>query len=271
MKYIYITLFCFLSSNAYSVECRKLGHKDGVTETINATIHKYTHVILPENIMEGTEPLVGNSELWTYDSAGPHVYIKPTSELRPGTETSLSVVGQSGKSYDFIVKRLKKLKNSCYAVTDGVLFTNEQRSSMKLKRNNSSGELAKLWRDKYMDAKNQNNKTVQNAIRKALRKYRYQIYTRYNWDKGGDGFIGDDLVSDVYDDGRFTYIRVFNQNKGLMMIEAELSGQVEMIEAKFDTINRMYTVAGIFPKFTLKYAESEVNISRSDNKTAGEF
>lgn len=274
MKYINSVLLLLFSAsvNAANIECQPLGHEDGKIHDIKAEIHKYTHIQLPENVMNDTKPLVGNSELWTTDAAGPHIYIKPTSELKPGQETSLHVVGASGRAYDFTIKRVGDLKNSCYYVSDGILFNKDQRAAMKLQSTNSNtAELATLWKDKYMQEKRQNNDDVNVAIRDALRKYRYQIYTRYNWDKGGDGFIGDDLISDVYDDGRFTYIRVFNQNKGIMTVEAELAGQTEMIEAKYDTMNKMYTIAGIYPKFTLKYADTQVNISRADSKTQGEY
>lgn len=271
MKTIIQTLTILLfSANAFALECQSVGHSDGNTHDIGAKLHTYTHIVLPENIMQNTKPIIGNSDLWVADFAGPHIYIKPNSNQKPGATTSLSAVGESGKSYDFKVVRKKDLDNNCYKLVQGVLFSPSAKQALTLRSDNSSNELAALWRDKYSTMKRQAEDEKTEAILEALRRYRYQIYTRYKWGRGS-GFIGRDLISDVYDDGRFTYIRVHNQNKGLLMVEAKLAGEVEIVEAKFDTLNKMYTVSGIFPEFTLKYGDSKLKISRADNDTVGEY
>lgn len=282
MKKTIIALFAgFISVSTYAIECKQIGHSDGKTHQFDAMINAYTHIELPENVMKGTKPLVGNKDLWTSDHAGPHLYIKPTSNLKPGATTSLSAVGESGKSYDFKIRRKDNLDNTCFKLTDGVLFTEDQRHALTKRTDNTPMELANLWKDKYMQQRREASEEAQEAVLEALRRYRYQIYTRYDWKKsksrpghgkrGTKGFIGTDLVADVYDDGRFTYIRVYTQNRGIMMVEATLEGQTEIIEAKYDTLNKMYTISGIFPEFTLKYGESKVKITRADNSTVGEY
>ncbi|WP_166426141.1 TrbG/VirB9 family P-type conjugative transfer protein [Paraglaciecola sp. 20A4] len=283
-KLITLTAFSLFSLSASALDCVKIGHESGKTYDIEGTTNTFTHVILPENIMRNTTVIVGNSDLWTSDTAGPHIYIKPTSTQAQGVSTSLSAVGESGTSYDFKINRKKAIKNTCYEVTTGTLFSDNERQALSLRKNDSQDstnvELARLYRDKYNQATRDAKEQERTAVLEALRRYRYQIYTRYDWDKPSknyrksrttNNFIGDGFVSDIYDDGRFTYIRVHNQNKGIMIVEAELEGQTEIIEAKFDTLNKMYTIAGIFPKFTLKYADSEFDISRGDNSTFGEY
>ena len=100
----------FISSSVAAIECNRLNHEDGQTHVVNSMINNYTHIELPENIMQNTDPILGNSKLWLTDSAGPHIYIKPTTELKLGQSTSLSAVGMSGKSYDFKVYRKKNVK-----------------------------------------------------------------------------------------------------------------------------------------------------------------
>lgn len=280
-KMITVIFASLLSVSVQAVECKRVGHSDGKTHTFDSMINAYTHIELPENIMRGTKPLVGNKELWKYDHAGPHLYIKPTSELKPGQTTSLSAVGESGKSYDFKIRRKENLDNTCFKLTEGVLFSEDERQALTKRKDNAPLELANLWKDKYMQERRNTGDTTQEAVLDALRRYRYQIYTRYDWKKskrrtghgktGTKGFIGSDMVADVYDDGRFTYIRVHTQNRGIMMIEATLEGQTEIIEAKYDTLNKMYTVSGIFPEFTMKYGKSKINITRADNSTVGEY
>lgn len=282
MKTIIIILFASLISvGAQAIECKHIGHSDGKTHQFNAMFNAYTHIELPENVMKGTKPLVGNKDLWTTDHAGPHLYIKPTSKLKPGQTTSLSVVGESGKSYDFKISRKDNLDNTCFKLTDGVIFSEDERQALTKRKDNAPMELANLWKDKYMQQRREASEEAQKAVLEALRRYRYQIYTRYDWKRsksraghgktGTKGFIGTDLVADVYDDGRFTYMRVYTQNRGIMMIEATLEGQTEIIEARYDTINKMYTISGIFPEFTLKYGSSKIKITRADNSTVGEY
>ena len=50
-----------------------------------------------------------------------------------------------------------------------------------------------------------------------------------------------------------------------------ITAEKNCFEVDFDTINKMYTVSGIFPSFTLKYNEAELDVSRVDNDTKGEY
>lgn len=274
-------LSALTSVNIYAIECQKVDHSDGKIHHVNSMINSYTHIELPENVMKGTKPLVGNKDLWTSDHAGPHIYIKPTTSLKLGAKTSLSAVGESGKSYDFKIIRKSNVLNPCVKLTDGVLFSDSERKTLRKKEKNHPIELASLWKDKYLQLRTQVENDKSNAIYEALRRYRYQIYTRYDWkrsktraghgSKGTRGFIGNRLVSDVYDDGRFTYIRVYNQNRGLMMVEAKLEGKTEIIDAKYDSVNKMYTISGIFPEFILKYNNSKLKVTRANNATVGAY
>lgn len=266
---LFITL-SLVSTGAMAIECRRVGHNDGQLHEIGALINNYTHIELPENVMKKTKPIVGNNELWAIDHAGPHIYIKPTSELKLGESTSLSAVGASGKSYDFKVVRRDQLKSLCFKLAEGSIFSRSEKEALTKPVSQNAHELAGLWKEKYQQQTHEFNDEKKAAVLDALRRYRYQIYTRYDWSKGR-GFIGKNLISDVYDDGRFTYIRVNNQNKGLLMVEASLEGQTEIIEAKYDTLNQMYTISGIFPKFTLKYGKAKLKVKRADNTTVGEY
>jgi len=282
MKTIITSLITVLfSAGVFASECTRIGHDDGKTHEFAAKLNIFTHIVLPENMIRGTKPIVGNSELWTTDSAGPHIYIKPTSKLKLGEQTSLSAVGESGRSYDFMITRKKDTDSNCYKLVNGVLFSDDQKSALTKRKDTAPMELANLYKDKYNSQRREAKEQQREAVLEALRRYRYQIYTRYNWKKsksrpgkgksGTKGFIGTNLVSDVYDDGRFTYIRVFQQNRGLLMIEATLEGKTEIIEAKYDSLNKMYTISGIFPEFTMKYGSSKIKISRADNSTVGEY
>ena len=107
-------------------------------------------------------------------------------------------------------------------------------------------------------------------IENAMMEYRHYIYTRYDWDNGS-GFMGQDIVSDVWDDGRWTYVRVLADNKGLLTVAGLVDGKKELIEYQYDRKNKIYKIVGIYPELFLKYGESEITVERDDNRTAGAF
>ena len=102
-----------------------------------------------------------------------------------------------------------------------------------------------------------------------LKKYRSFIYTRYKWTEGM-GFKGSKLVTDVYDDGRFTFIRVVADQRGVLAVSAEIDGKQEMIQYNLDS-DSIYKISGIYPEFNLQYGKSKVKITRKDNKSNGAY
>ncbi len=82
--------------------------------------------------------------------------------------------------------------------------------------------------------------------------------------------MGKELISDVYDDGRFTFIRFVAGNRGLLAVTAEIDGKKELIEYKKDSTD-IYKICGIYPEFVLKYGKSKVNIKRKDNLGNGTY
>jgi hypothetical protein len=103
-----------------------------------------------------------------------------------------------------------------------------------------------------------------------ITKYRAMIYTRYEW-SAGMGFKGGDLVTDVWDDGRFTFIRVKEDHRGMLAAKAEVDGQEEVLEYKPDS-NNVYKISGIYPKFTLVYdKKNKVSVTRRDNQSNGVY
>ena len=111
---------------------------------------------------------------------------------------------------------------------------------------------------------------TQKAVYEALRRFRYHVYTGYTWNQG-KGFEAKGLVTDVYDDGRFTYIRLDKPNRGLMSVETVVGGKTAVVPTKYDDAYGMYVISGIYPSFNLKMDESEMSIERKDSKTLGEF
>ena len=247
--------------------CKTIHRNDGRVYTINAALHKAAHVILPEPLMG--QPISGNTDLWQVEAQGNHLFIKPTTKLKDGAETSVTVIGVSNTSYDF---RAVRSANADYCVqvkNDGSLIQGgalsrwvppQAQENVALRQ-----QLSRLQGDLNM-MQERNREQIENA----MSEYRGHIYTRYKWTTGS-GFMGKKTISDVWDDGRWTYIRVTSDNKGLLTVSGLLDQAKELIEYQYDRENMLYKIVGIYPKLFLRYGESEITVSRADERTAGAF
>ena len=71
---------------------------------------------------------------------------------------------------------------------------------------------AKQYQDSWK--RYEEKKKTDQRLDEVLERYRSHIYTRYEWGEASV-FKGKALVSDVFDDGRFTYIRVVPDHRGV--------------------------------------------------------
>lgn len=279
IRYV-LTMVVLLTSvqSMAAQSCKRVPWQEGMVYSLNAYLNHGTHIVLPEPLIPRGDNsgqglvITGNNELWVVEGAGNHIFVKPTTELKEGSSTTVTGITQSNKSYDFVVTRSASKTNTCVRVEDGAILgagatnlTNWVHPEVQAYQAESAG-----WERQYRELARSAESRQKQAVDQALRKYRYHIYTRYNWDSG-NGFMGSDLISDVYDDGRFTYIRLRNDNKGLMTIAAHLNGKEEVVEARYDDVSKMYRVVGIYPKFTMAYDESRVEIQREDGQTPGGY
>ena len=247
--------------------CKTIKAKEGRVYLIRAALYNGTHITLPERLM--LDPIPGNNALWNVEGNGHHVMVQPNSSEPQGRETTLTLITESHASYNLILRRVNKDHDTCVVIQNGAQFfkgikeggykTPSEREEIFLNQ-----KIENLQRS-LQEERNRAERTIDDVIK----KYRSFIYTRYDWTKGS-GFKGVNLVSDVYDDGRFTFIRVVPDQRGVLAVSAEIDGKEEMIEYELDS-DQIYRVSGIYPKFTLKYGASEVTVSRRDNTSNGVY
>lgn len=276
MKKLFLSLVVLASLGAHAEQqeaCTPIKWDESRSFTVAGKLHNYTHIVLPEKILPGTKAIVGNPALWDVEAAGGHIYLKPNSTEAEGASTTISVVSESGASFDFQAVRRESAER-CIKVITGTVFNGSTASALNnfVHPNIQRAQVeSDMWRKRYSDLEASHKEEMSNAVLEALRRYRYHIYTRYNWETKKGGFIGKNLVSDVYDDGRFTYIRLINDNKGLLTVEADLDGKTQVVDSRYDDVSRMYRIVGIYPKFTMKYGETKLLINRDNNITEGAF
>lgn len=235
--------------------CQTVHWTKGRIYNLKAALHQTVHIILPDRLL--TLPTPGNKELWMVEGAGNHLYVKPTHTSHEGRTITVSAVDRQNRSYEFLVTRVKGLGDVCVIIEpDGGLIAEPQAFDQW----RSPREIADIGTSRS------------DAVAAALASYRHHIYTGYYWRVKGDGWLGDDFVRDVYDDGRFTYVRVAEANKGLMSIQGDIDGATQSLEYDFDDKYKMYQISGIFPELALRYGDkSHVSITRSDSTTSGGY
>jgi type IV secretory pathway VirB9-like protein len=243
--------------------------------TIKSALYKGTHLILPERLLFPPQP--GNAELWTVQGNQHHIMIQPNTEEPQGAKTNLTIVTESNTSYHFVLMRVPfKDAESCVEVKKGNEFFESagmgQKAEYKTpceKREDDLRLRIGVLQRKIIALNKQIEEervSLDERINAAVSKYRSMIYTRYIW-SDGSGFKGKDLVSDVWDDGRFTFIRSRFDNRGALAIKAEIDGDEEMLEYNMDS-ESVYRIAGIYPVFFMIYnKKNKIKVERKDNKS----
>jgi len=239
-------------------------------------MYKHVHVKLPSALI--MEP-VNINNLWEVTGKGTHLFISPTSNDELGKRTTISALTEDGNSYDFLVESNDRKFNPCVNIINKPMLSAQQLKAIESRNVRSSNITAALEREitmlktRYNNLKEKSQIEKEEAVKQAVRKYRFHIYTRYKWKakKGRKSFMSNELLSDVYDDGRFTYIRLSNDNKTLPALQAIVNGEPEFIESKYDEVADLYRVVGIYPELSLVYGDDKIDIKRNDKTTRGEF
>lgn len=279
MKKIYFVLLTTLVSSPFAYaqkKCTPLYYKTGQVIEVRSALNLGTRIQLPANLI--TKPLVSNADLWDVEGVQGtnQIVVKPNSLEPNGSQTMIYAYTDNGLAFDINMVRAKPEQNEACAI---VRLSNQQVSGDQMSdlqsfvasnhrsSNQAEAQLITLQRQ-MLKERQDNKKKTEDAVMEALRKYRYHIYTRYKYDEGAE-FVGNNTVSDVYDDGRFTYIRLANPNRGILSVETMIGGKNAIAPSKYDDAYGMYRITGIYPKFTLRIDDVKIIVTRSDNRSHG--
>ncbi|HFQ9467581.1 TPA: TrbG/VirB9 family P-type conjugative transfer protein [Escherichia coli] len=265
----------FAYSNAQAEQCRMVNWKENMVLRVNSALYLGTRVQLPAGTQIVTAQPKNSNILWDVDGAANQVLIRPTSAEAGGEKTMATVFLTNGQALDIEATRVPAASNqACVVIRGGSsILSRSDRSSINAYSmgagNAAASQQASALRQQLNEVRLNADQDKRSAVLDALRKYRYHIFTRYNWSTG-KGFAGKNIVADVYDDGRFTYIRLTNPNRGLMAVQAEVGGKKAIVPTKYDDAYAIYTMSGIYPKFTMTLDGVELEVTRADNATNGE-
>ncbi|WP_330927122.1 TrbG/VirB9 family P-type conjugative transfer protein [Candidatus Sororendozoicomonas aggregata] len=265
-----------LGSSVQADKCTSIQYKDNHIIDVRSAMYMGTLVRLPANLV--SNPIVSNKELWDVEHVNGlnQLYIKPNSQTAQGKQTMIFAYGDDGLVYTIkAVRANSNSSHSCVAINpDNKHFDPD--TSRKLygfvakhqTESKSFTEDVARYQRQLAAIRENSEKEKKEAVVSALKKYRYHIYTRYQWDEGSE-FVGKNTVADVYDDGRFTYIRLANPNRGVLSVETEIGGKTAIAPVKYEDAYSMYRVVGIYPSFTMRIDDVRIDVTRTDNASHG--
>lgn len=273
-----ISALCLLASApSYSATCKPIKHKNGEIITVYSAPLLGGRIQLPSNLV--APPLVSNSHLWDVDGlkGSNQIFLKPNSQAAEGKNTMIFATTEDGKVYDIMASRVSAKQNqACVIVSTGSPIFNDQQqrdlsqfmtARLPSATQHDQREIQRLQKA-LTTTQAQSKDAVKKAVVDALQKYQYRIYTRYEWNEGID-FVGRDTISDVYDDGQFTYLRLSNPNRGILSVETVIGGKRAIAPTRYIDSYGMYKVTGIYPRFTLRIDDVTIEVNRRDNRTKG--
>lgn len=253
---------------AESKSCRIINWLPNNVYEIKAAINHATHIKLPYKLL--TKPIVGNNILWDVDGNGTHIFIKPNNTEDIGVSTTLTAIDKYDNSYQFRIWRVAEGSDDCVTVNDkgsiipdGEMLSNYQ-SRDEMQISILEKEISNL-KNQIKVLKGANRKAIKSSKSKAkklsedaLRKYRGSIFSNYKWNIS----YNNNVVHGVYDDGRWTYIRLNEGISGTALIKGHFNKKEEMLEYKFDEVYNLYRVVGVHDKLTLTLNNRATKIER---------
>jgi type IV secretory pathway VirB9-like protein len=240
--------------------CKEIQWEPYQVYSVSSSLHQRTHIILPEPI-QGV-PVPGNPQLWDVDGENVHLFIKPKNlGNKEGGNTTVTAISTTNNSYDFTVRRVKNNPDICIRIVrenfkpmgekQGWAYP-EQRINVALEQ-----EISTL-KTRLQDTEASKGRAVEDA----LMAYRSNVFTGYKW-SGGGGFYGGDGISDIWDDGRFIFVRPVNPNNGLLAVTAMVNGKEEMADYKWDPSAKLYMITGLYPEFVMRDDGSTITVTRA--------
>lgn len=233
MKRIIFLLACLIAAPvAAETQCRQVTVAPNSVTTIQAQINHATRITLPDVItrdIAGNASTDGGQGLWQVTAIGEHYWIKPSdANSSDGESTSLTLLTASGGVFEFVIQRVNNLVSPCIVVRDSIAM------------GGVFGATAALPAAPAADA--------DAAASPSFTRYRFK---------------GDD-VSAVFDDGRYTYVRLSNRPAGLEVptLRGGDKRHPELIDARYDAETQTYTVTGVHDVLTLVSGRRQVEIRR---------
>ena len=258
MKKIMLALpFILASSSVMAISCEGLNYRSGDVISVNTSSRLGTRIELPSNLTE--RPMITNAQRWDVlgDVGSKHIMIAPVDNEKGGESTMIFAFTEGGKAFDIRADRvLNDNKNdSCVIVGSKSKFSRASGYKQPVKPVTQS-----VVAQPIEQVKKPTEVDTKQVINNAVKEYQKLIFTNYKWKQSGS-FFGEAVLSDIYDDGRQTFIRLNKPHQRNITIETinKNSSMFHDIEVVGDNL---VSFDGVYTKFVVSIADTKVNVTR---------
>jgi len=267
-------------------ECLPITIDLGKTYTVSASKQIATRVRFLEPIQLY---LVSAPTLWDVQFADNHLWIRPLSDAAPGAKTGITVVLESGEEFDFTATKDNNPPTQCYYVLDRANRLKGVQSG--LDDGSEVGKLKEAYRNATTEAETAAAQARAAAVTRpaptisasasqaqvrfeaekiaggiekqasdVIRHFQMSIHTGYEWNEA----INDRVVVDsVYDDGRFTYVRVNSGGFGAPAVfGVNKDDDAYVVDYNYDDLTGVYRLNGLYDAMRVRLDDKKIDIVR---------
>jgi type IV secretory pathway VirB9-like protein len=248
------------SDLAQDSRSRRVSYGEEDVIAVRAKIRFTTLVILPneESILDFT---CGDREFWVVNGSHNLAYIKPAKE---GSETNLNLVTASGNVYSFVLREVSAERD---AVPDLKIFVEPREQSVIAAINREpkfvpAEEVANyrdqvaLLKEEARESKIQAEKSADARLDKFFAEYPQNLRMDYRFAAEVEPF----MVSSIWNDGRFTYIRAHPRELPALY---EINGRKPNL-INFDCRDGTFIVSKVIDSGYLAIGKAHLHFARKE-------
>jgi hypothetical protein len=247
--------------------CRRVVMPQGTREQIVSNINVGTRIQFASEIRTVETATPG---LWDTNYNLNSVWIRPKTVSPEAADTGLSVFTTDGKQYDFLVNANATPQPSCVLVVDY-----PPPKAPDPVAANTAGQIAKLSRqvadlnDRLLQEEESHKKQlfdmrrqVEQQANDRINQFQYSVNTRYDWKGLGTNTDDQYLVGSVYDDGRFTYVRISTSAFGLPSFSGALGDKDTVLQYSYNDLTGVVTILGLYDQIRVKLGGHVIDVTR---------
>jgi len=249
--------------------CRAILLPPGTRETVQANVNVGTRVQFPGTIKTFQVDTPG---LWDASAKDDSLFIRPkTSDANAGS-TGVSVFLVNGRKYDFVAQRVDEIPNRCVLVAEFPGDPPADRPTGRPRGHRVQARPAAEAPDLsqalagQQHAANQQlaemRRQIEGQARDRIKDFQYSINTRYAWAGSGRSTDDQNLIDAVYDDGRFTYVRITTSAFGLPSVAGILDDKDVLVQYAYDDLTGVFAVQGLYDRLRVRLGNHQIDILR---------
>lgn len=268
-------------SGAASVTaCRPMIVPFGTRGTIEANINVATRLEFPVTVRRVE---VSTPALWDATYAEHSAWVRPKTQVAVAGQTGLTVFLVNGRTLDFLVNASSTVPPSCVLVveppqpaaaqpspasppqqaprTPEEAAGDREAAAARARAASASATRRRASEDARLAERfAAMRRQVEQQAMDRIKQFQHSIDTNYTW--GGSGRGDQYLVQAVYDDGRFTYVRIKTDAFGVPAITGRVNGADTLLQYTYDDLTGVFTIQGLFDRLNLSLGTHSIPIRR---------